>query len=376
MKSLRKCVRSMSLNETVTGQSYFWADGPKDLGDYEDFLPDWMLQWPILPPLTGNGTDSPHPDDYSSSRKTYAIAIMIFPALGIVGNLMSAAVLGCTPLKNLRSAAFMRALCFVDVSTLLSWLVFEGAFVIAGINNGLLCKFREFSINFGIASSTWIISLLSLERGSSVILPQFQQMCCSHKNRAYLFSFVILVSVASYIPDFFFVEGNESICYINFTRAKSSFPGYIYAVAALNQCLPAGIAILVNMRILYLLLTPRVNQDDGVPGSNGIVKERRLTVFTITLVTAMVILTLPFATYKIVYTSKQFSYETPLGIPTQERLLLIYRVLEAMFVFNQSTNFFCYFILGTRYRTEGFKLFKKLCRRNEVGPDMNGHAQH
>ncbi|ELT91719.1 hypothetical protein CAPTEDRAFT_216084, partial [Capitella teleta] len=290
------------------------------------------------------------------------VLLVIF---GMVGNLLSFALLSRPRFRDSAAGFYMRALSVSDAGVMFG-LVGNHTMRLyrVPLHSDIYCKTIYFAIKWLMAASDWILGAMCLERSIAVSFPLKSKGYLKPRNNRVALG-IILVMLAVYFGYAFDAYGSrQGLC----RTVSMAYPVNIRTMVDYSLFLvPAILVISSNFVIIVSTVKSARHQltlTESTDTSYSSSTQRSLVAMLVTISVAFVVLKSPYYLAKVILPA---SLSRNIGYLYATRKEALNRLVFGFFFVNMyvnnAVNFYLYALSGRAYRKELKMMFTSFCRR-------------
>ena len=311
---------------------------------------------------------------------------MVLLIIGLVGNMISLAVLLRRPMRQLSTYAFLAGLCVADSMTLMLTCippVLERFATSPEDSSSGLCKTKMFLHQVFSHYASWLLVSVTVERYIAVVYPMRTHMLCK-RRRAYktmTFIFITLMAVNCHV---FFTHGlTENLQYGNNNTQVTHYKcdslkqhhdfisgPWQWIDTFLYSMGPFLIIIVLNTVIVYQIRLANRQRKGMVSNSknpkDSQEADRRMTIMFLSITFAFLVLVLPINIILILRHLVKVGPYPDVMIKHNARMSLAETIGRVLMTVNHSINFFLYCATGRKFRQELCLLCRCKCKEQAV----------
>lgn len=306
----------------------------------------------------------------TENYQSFAAAVWIYGSpilciLGTVANILVVIVMQRKEQRKYTTSLYLSYLALLDTLiqyTGLSrqWILAQFGFDIRNKSSGI-CKLHLFLMYYLVQVEAWLLSSIAIERVAAVWWPIQARFLFTRRFAA--------IQIASFSVFLFVVNAHifwtqelihteiGNICAIkpNFRVFRGIIWGWMDMILA--TIVPFSVMICSNIAVVVKIAQQHQKRKRG---SSQEAKVQSVTVMLLTVCVVFLLCTLPLT----IYLSDTESFDVTYGCCFST--YVIWPTLNIFFYFNNTSNFFLYFVSGRKFREQLRAMF--VCRSNLIVP--------
>ncbi len=316
--------------------------------------------------------------------KEYRIALQLYPIytfvlvpIGIISNILAFVVLSTRAMSTTSSSVYFRALAVTDSINL---AIFLAIMVVrkyqSHVRSLWYCKTSFFAYSSFTCLSSWLVTLMTLERFVVVMFPLQTAAWFSRRRALIVVIVATVISLAIGLYTFWLVNINDvsGLCGYKLSTHYHVVAGYQMFEIVFGSYIPiVGVFLLNCMIVVQLCRAQRLKKSmtkeravekraDDTTKKRGNDAEK-VAPMLLSISVSFFFFNAPYASFVA-----SMPYWVDRGRPGQYASgALVQQVTMMLMLLNYTTNFFFYSLTGTRFRREFLQLF---CgkRKSRDGP--------
>ena len=280
-------------------------------------------------------------------RMISRIAIPTFILIGLFGNMLIFAIMRRVAIRRRTIPFYFACLAVSDSVVLLYTAIgWTHAYLLQQPLHTYMCKIGNYIFIVAIHCSTWILVTMTTHRFLYIYFPQKRKSWYSRKRAQVV---CLILSITFFIIDLFFIftskssgihENMLSLCTVQAWAEHILYLLMVFNIV-LHTLLPATILLIINVCIIYWLLKqPKLNSHQY---STLAANAKRVTMVLLLISTIFIISSMSMVSvYIIAFASGNNGHLNP----------IIFSVVEVIWLFNFSCNFYVSVGTSKDYRAE------------------------